>query len=191
MSLEMAENELFAKPTGCCTFNSALRTANGDIVAKATYRRFRDTGALLLPNSSTKYRVKHTCFSRYWKLLPVTRSTAEVEPLIVAHKLPTYGLHGVFGPTVELTMGDEKFRMSCLLLSDYQFDIKRVVRPEDKPIGEPGEKKIGKISLTSTVPDRYTVTYADDAPFELFVFCFWMVNMLHRRDMQNWQQVLP
>lgn len=153
------------------------------MLAEAKFAPGREQGEVIQHTPSKKYKVTHSTWAGLWMLCPVTGLTEQAPPLITARK-PTW-----HSRSLVLTMGGETFEMkvaSYEKMGTKEYVVKRldspvVTRPGRGGLAGTGEEvfSLEKNKLKRSI---HTVSYDEDVPVELPVFCYWMVVLYMKRD---------
>ncbi len=168
-------------------------TKAGAVVADVNYEAFREEGEIILHDPLKKYVISHATGSGRWTVRPESESSEPVAPVIEAHKPKWYKKDMI------LNMGDASFEMAKTSTFRRNFVVKRLekqvaVDAEEQAAGEKNEAEGGmgegngaKIALTKTglLKTSYSISFDNDVPLELAVFCYWMANLFLRRDAED------
>lgn len=182
----MPEKKLFAKNDNLATYNATLRAGSesGTVAAEVSYARLTEQGDLTLHDPWKMYTVTHAFQSADWMLRPAAESTEEAAPFITAHKARWYSR------TLLMTMGNETFEMFATSKLRKNFVVNRLESPTDAQPDSEGQEEsherkgvqVASLVKTSKLRGHYTVSYREDVPAELPVFCYWMANLYLKRE---------
>lgn len=183
----MPATVLSANPDSGFTYNATILSKDGtnSEVAKTQHRRIREEGTIILSNPPKTYKVTHSINSGIWHLV-LDDPHAEEDPIIIATKPKWYR------NSITLEMGGEVYEF---VRPSFRRDyiVGRVPKNEaadgvadnnkgkKKKSHELSGTQIGELRTDGSLKRSYTITFDDDVPVELPLFCYWLVSLLNKR----------
>lgn len=166
-----------ASPDSRRTFNSAIREVDGtnSVVATMEYARFREEGKMTLSATRTEYVISHEKMAGLWRLSPASPSDA---PAVIVARKPKF-----YRTEFRLEKNGQHFAMAPVSSWRRDYSVHNVPNASDASHGVTGET-VGEIKSISR-QRRYDISFDEDVGLELMAFCFWLVNMIRRRDSQG------
>lgn len=161
----MTRRVLSAKPSSPLSGEYLLRTKDDDNieVALVAMRTFRPD-LIKIHQSPIDYQVHHeSFFSKSWKLV---ENTAEKKELITARIYTLRQYRAVF------SMSGETFKL-------YH---RPPFRSREWILRNSEDEDLGMVRLDSWLSGVSTVSFNDNVPIQLQIFCFWFVTFVQRQQ---------
>lgn len=172
----MPSRRYAATPDRCWTFNSTIREVNGtnSVVAKIEYARFWEEGKITLSASRTEYVISHETSSGIWRLSPASPSGA---PAVIVARKPKF-----YRTEFRLEKNGQHFAMVPVSKWRRDYSLHKVPNANITTRMITGD---AVVELKAISRQRsYDISFDEDVDLELTAFCFWLVNMIRRRDGQ-------